>query len=106
MKQLHHPEDSRRSSFDQERPDIETEDPQLEMASIDRLSPDSPVVYHCLEFDTELPAPAYPPNISSDPPPEPDLRKCENPFDWSAGRKNFHVWLSCVATTLTAFAAG
>ncbi|TLD35857.1 MFS general substrate transporter [Venturia nashicola] len=68
-----------------------------------------PITYHYLTFDTELPNPTSitPRNSSSLPAPEPpDLVKFTSPFLWSESRKNFIIWLSCIATMFTAFTAG
>ena len=69
----------------------------------------SPITYHYLTFETPLPHPArkFPTNPSeSPPPPQPDLKKFTSPFDWSKGRKDFTVGLSCIATMITAYTAG
>lgn len=73
------------------------------------LDVESPIIYHYLTFDTPLPRPSS--NIStyaSSPPspPQPDLKKYGSPFDWPKSRKNFTVWLSCIATLFTAYNAG
>lgn len=70
-----------------------------------------PVVLYYLTFETELP-----PVVSqrgggskggAKPPPEPpDLKKLGSPFEWSRSRKDAIIWISCVATALTAFTAG
>jgi multidrug resistance protein len=73
------------------------------------LDGSSPVVYHYLNFDTLLPSPSTPSSISQEkpsPPSQPDLKKFMSPFDWSESRKNFMIWLSCIATTITAYTAG
>jgi hypothetical protein len=69
---------------------------------------DSPIIYHYLTFDTILPEPTRH-NKEHDrqpPPSEPNLRKYDNPFDWSPARKNAIIALSCIATLFTAYAAG
>jgi hypothetical protein len=74
------------------------------------LDKSSPVVYHYLSFATNLPSPSS--WLSTDqaktsrPPQEPDLKKFTSPFDWPESRKNFMVWLSCIATLFTAYTAG
>ena len=70
---------------------------------------DTPIIYHYLTFETELPPPSV--LVSSDhntaPPPEPsDLRNHVSPFTWSASRKRWTTWLSCAVTVLTAYTAG
>jgi len=76
------------------------------------------IVYHYLTFDTELPTPSNSPsNLSSHaqriinttdstPPEPPNLYRYSNPLDWSSSRKEAIIWLSCVATMFTAYAAG
>lgn len=39
-------------------------------------------------------------------PPAPDLTRFTDPQQWAAGRKNVMLFLSCVATLLTAYSAG
>lgn len=68
-----------------------------------------PITYHYLTFETELPNPSSitPKKSSSPPAPEPpNLVKFVSPFLWSQSRKNFMIWLSCIATMFTAFTAG
>ncbi|KAF1990448.1 MFS general substrate transporter [Aulographum hederae CBS 113979] len=70
---------------------------------------EKPIVYHYLTFSTDLPCPAtiYPPHPNaSPPPPPPNLTKFQDPFTWSTNKKRYIIWLSCVATALTAFTAG
>ncbi|KKY26687.1 putative mfs multidrug [Diplodia seriata] len=70
---------------------------------------DSPIVWHYLTFETDLPHPSslQPPHAGAAPPPEcPNLKKYGNPFDWSPKRKSIILWLSCIATAMTAFTAG
>lgn len=67
---------------------------------------ETPIVYHYLNFDTELPAPSTLPTEDRPAPPPPNLAKYTSPFEWSNGRKTFIVWLSCIATAFTAFSAG
>lgn len=71
----------------------------------------SEIVYHYLTFDTELPHPSslYPHkenDLSSSPPEPPDLTAYMNPFEWSEKRKTNIIYLSCIATLFTAYAAG
>jgi hypothetical protein len=72
------------------------------------LDKSTPITYHYLKFETHLPSPST--SISVDPaklsPPQPDLKKFTSPFDWPESRKNFMVWLSCIATLFTAYTAG
>ncbi|KAK7544403.1 major facilitator superfamily domain-containing protein [Phyllosticta citribraziliensis] len=67
------------------------------------------IIWHYLTFDTELPAPSSiePPHPGAPPPPEcPSLKEYQNPFDWSPKHKTIIVWISCIATALTAFTGG
>jgi multidrug resistance protein len=69
----------------------------------------SPISYHYLTFETPLPLPSA--RISADPskvsrPPQPDLKKFTSPFEWPESRKSFMIWLSCIATLITAYTAG
>jgi len=71
------------------------------------LEENSPISYHYLTFETALPSPST--SFSTDgqvAPPQPDLVKYTSPFDWPESRKNFMIWLSCVATAVTAYTAG
>lgn len=71
-----------------------------------------PAVLCYLTFETNLPPPvSHRENNNKEgdalPPPEsPDLSKFQSPFEWSSSRKNAIIWISCVATALTAFTAG
>ena len=71
-----------------------------------RSTADSPIVYHYLDFDTELPSPTSFQGSSTHPPAPPDLRNLGSPFEWSETRKNLITWLSCAVTVLTAYTAG
>lgn len=67
------------------------------------------IVWHYLEFETDLPSPNLSRRIPNEqtPPPEcPDLKKYTSPFLWSRSRKNFMVLLSCLVTTIAAYNAG
>jgi hypothetical protein len=67
------------------------------------------IVYHYLTFETELPHPTsiYPSSASQEPPPPPpELGIYTSPFDWTPQKKSILIWISCVATALTAFTAG
>ncbi|GIZ39097.1 hypothetical protein CKM354_000248800 [Cercospora kikuchii] len=65
-----------------------------------------------LEFDTELPQPAYLSqpqgtiNNGTSPPDPPNLKDYESPFTWSPFRKRIMTWLSCIITLFTAFNGG
>ncbi|KAG0645664.1 Major facilitator superfamily multidrug transporter mdrA [Hyphodiscus hymeniophilus] len=77
--------------------------------SSDALSDHSSISYHYLTFDTTLPHPSrqFPSDSSEQAaPPQPDLKKFTSPFLWSKSRKNFTVWLSSIATMITAYTAG
>ncbi|KAL8997940.1 MAG: hypothetical protein Q9169_002933 [Polycauliona sp. 2 TL-2023] len=69
-----------------------------------------PIVYHYMQFDTELPLPSKSTSSESltgiDPIPPPDLRQYISPFDWPESRKTFIIWLSCAVTAVTAYTAG
>ena len=65
------------------------------------LDGSSPIIYHYLTFESVLPSPAH---LSE--PFQSDLKKFTSPFDWPESRKNFMVWLSCIATLITAYTAG
>ncbi|EKG09763.1 Major facilitator superfamily [Macrophomina phaseolina MS6] len=72
-------------------------------------SPEQPIVWRNLTFETELPRPSslQPPYQGAPPPPEcPNLKKYGNPFDWSPKHKSVILWLSCLATVMAAFTAG
>jgi multidrug resistance protein len=73
------------------------------------LDGSSPIIYHYLTFQIDLPLPST--SSSIDPakpplPPQPNLKNFTSPFDWPESRKNFMVWLSCIATLFTAYTAG
>ncbi|CZT11617.1 hypothetical protein WAI453_004649 [Rhynchosporium graminicola] len=71
------------------------------------LDKDSPIIYHYLTCDTVLPLPSNGFSAAGQAaPPQPDLVKYTSPFDWPNSRKNFMIWLSCVATAITAYTAG
>lgn len=70
---------------------------------------ETPIVYHYLKFETELPSPTN--LLTSDPngpppPKPPDLSKYISPFKWSNSRKNYTISLSCATTVFTAYTAG
>jgi hypothetical protein len=69
----------------------------------------SPIIYHYLTFETQLPSPSPLVSTRTPPlprPPQPDLKKYTSPFEWPKSRKNFIIWLSCIATLTTAYTAG
>ncbi len=68
---------------------------------------ESPIQYHYLTYETQLPSPAVS-HVSKNgpPPPQPDLSPYISPFLWSRGRKNGILYLSCIATVFTAYTAG
>jgi multidrug resistance protein len=73
------------------------------------LDESSPIIYHYLTFETPLPLPSSNSSSKSNAelsPPQPDLKKYTSPFEWSKSRKNFTIWLSCLATLITAWTAG
>ena len=89
--------------------DDSTSDSTVKGRQSNILDGSSPVVYHYLNFDTLLPSPSTTSSINQEkpsPPPQPDLKKFMSPFEWSESRKNFMIWLSCIATTITAYTAG
>ncbi|KAL8367783.1 hypothetical protein RB599_003609 [Gaeumannomyces hyphopodioides] len=61
-----------------------------------------------LTFDTPLPVPDTGPRRDDQAPavPAPDLSRFADPLHWPRGRKNVMLFLSCVATLLTAYTAG
>lgn len=67
------------------------------------LDEESPITYHYLTFETPLPQPSA---LNPGAPPPPDLKKYTSPFDWPQSRKSFIIWLSTIATLLTAYNAG
>lgn len=72
------------------------------------LDETSPIIYHYLTFETPLPSPSttISTETSTQAPPQPDLKKYISPFEWSESRKNLMIWLSCLATLITAYTAG
>jgi MFS family permease len=74
-----------------------------------QLSSDSPIEYFYLTFDTVLPAPVTSPEAAAAAvavPKYPDLNHYVDPMRWPKARKNLMIFLSCIATTLTAYTAG
>lgn len=86
-----------------------TRDEEKSLSILDFTAEDSPIVYHYLTFETEIPSPSTlsssNPNASPTPEP-PDLRNYVSPFTWSESRKNFTTILSCAVTVVTAYTAG
>ena len=78
---------------------------QVRQSQVDSLTP---IVYHYLAFETDLPSPtSIGPTRHGSPLPEPpDLRNYVSPFTWSESRKTFTTWLSCLVTVVTAYTAG
>lgn len=73
------------------------------------LDQSSPIIHHYLTFETPLPHPSTKFSAKASgtaAPPQPDLKKFTSPFEWSQSRKNFTIWLSCIATMITAYTAG
>ncbi|KAG9236441.1 MFS multidrug transporter-like protein [Amylocarpus encephaloides] len=72
------------------------------------LDDTSPIIYHYLTFESTLPRPSNNISITSTkpPPPSPDLKKYTSPFNWPERRKRFIIYLSCLATVVTAYSAG
>lgn len=69
----------------------------------------TPITYLYLTFQTSLPLPSRYTPINLDDaqcPLPPDLTVYTSPFEWPESRKNFTIWLSCIATMVTAYTAG
>ena len=67
------------------------------------------IIYHYLTFETPLPHPSNQLSSSTSAapaPPQPDLKKFISPFEWPESRKRPLIWISCVATLITAYTAG
>lgn len=82
--------------------------PQEVLSNSSSKLADTPIAYHYLTFDTELPPPTDS-GLTKDgsaAPEPPDLRNYVSPFTWSESRKTFTTWLSCAVTVLTAYTAG
>jgi len=73
-------------------------------SSENMLDETSPITYHYLTYETELPLPNF--SSSAERPSPPDLKKYISPFEWSKSRKNFTLWISCVATMVAGYTAG
>jgi multidrug resistance protein len=69
------------------------------------LDETTPIVYHYLTFESTLPHPTRKTTNAVFPPP-PDLKTFQSPFEWSSSRKNFTLWVSCIATCAAAYTAG
>lgn len=93
---------------DDEQTTSELEDDEIEKKSYEStrnvLDKSSAMIYHYLTFETVLPQPTRSQLAISTPPP--DLKRFQNPFEWSKARKNFTVWISCIATSTAAYTAG
>ncbi len=98
------------------------EEAELSEQNLDRLeSKHSPnesvgledeIIWHYLTFNTPLPTPAHVSlshlalNDRAPPLEPPNLKKYENPFNWSRSRKRFMSWFGCISTTICAYSAG
>ncbi|KAI1823279.1 major facilitator superfamily domain-containing protein [Xylaria intraflava] len=76
-----------------------------------QLSPstnsDSQIEYLYLTFDSQIPGPEIPPGtLQSEIPRRPDDSHYVNPMQWPKARKGATLALSCIASFLTAYAAG
>ena len=88
--------------------DLDKESVKSALEDVEDLDAESPITYHYLTFQTELPTPVIQtsrPNASL-PPESPALKQYQNPFEWRESRKTAILWISCVATSVTAFSAG
>ncbi|KAI9896318.1 hypothetical protein N3K66_008490 [Trichothecium roseum] len=72
----------------------------------DNLDSDSPITYLYLTWATSLPLLPESTSSAADLPRQPKLKPYSDPQKWSAKRKNILLVLSCMATFLTAYAAG
>lgn len=74
-----------------------------------KLDSNTTIAYHYLTFETPLPVPSITYNASDDgeahptPPEQPDMRKYISPYLWSESRKNYTIYISCIATSITAY---
>ncbi|KAL8868719.1 MAG: hypothetical protein Q9174_004803 [Haloplaca sp. 1 TL-2023] len=108
------PEPSPDSNGSEKLPTIQdpSEEPGLDnkIPSCPGTLDETPIVFHYLTFDTELPPPSLrsrASHVSEDlGPPPPDLRSYVSPFTWSESRKTITTWLSCFVTVITAYTAG
>lgn len=97
------------SGEDEEKQEYNTssaESFQLPKAIVDASTP---ITYHYLTFETQLPRPWNPASASSstkEAPLQPNLKKYTSPFEWSDTRKRLMICLSCLATLVAAFTAG
>ncbi|KFX91424.1 hypothetical protein V490_05908 [Pseudogymnoascus sp. VKM F-3557] len=70
----------------------------------------SPITYLYLTFETEIPQPTVSETNDGDttmslsPPTPPDLQRFVSPYQWSSRRKALILYLSCIATMLSAYA--
>ncbi|KAI1498999.1 major facilitator superfamily domain-containing protein [Biscogniauxia marginata] len=86
--------------------------PATRHTTLENASPldgNATIAYLYLTFDTSIPEPDTATSLPLDDevlPPPPDLSQYTNPFTWPRARKDMMVFLSCVATGLTAYTAG
>ncbi len=65
------------------------------------------IEWRYLTFDTEVPVtPTLPSSKKADLPPCPNLRRYDDPFQWSLPRKRFVTYLACAANIIAAYASG
>ncbi|KEF54560.1 uncharacterized protein A1O9_09002 [Exophiala aquamarina CBS 119918] len=65
------------------------------------------IEYRYLTFDSALPLnPIFPPDLSIQIPPCPNLKDYDNPFAWSLTRKKLMTYLSCSVNITAAYSAG
>ena len=91
-------------NFEDANKSMDGADPPLQLP----LLKDTPIIYHYLTFETQLPSPSglEPIRDGSNAPEPPDLRASVSPFTWSKPRKDLIIWLSCASTVTTAYTAG
>lgn len=70
------------------------------------LNAESPITYLNLTFTSPLPSPSSPSSASTTLPAPPKLAAYTSPYTWSTSRKAPLLFLSCIATLLTAYTAG
>lgn len=67
----------------------------------------SQIEWRYLTFDTEIPiTPALPSTGKADLPPCPNLRRYDDPFQWSLARKRLVTYLACACNIIAAYASG
>lgn len=86
---------------------------KLSHPRFDQTLENAPIVYHYLNFETELlPPPGHDAQDGNatlyghHATRTPMLKDYVSPLDWSRSRKTFTVWLSCIATLVTTYTAG